>query len=318
MNPHSHRRWGHPSSILFATELPANERVFGFALAQARNSGSRLIIFHAYDTLVVSASETSGVRYYDYAAAARTELKHLEPLAERARAVGVDCEIVVHQGLAPQLILECAREKHVDRIVLGTRCPGPLGKILVGSVAEEVIRQAEVPVCTIGPEVVDQAFQGYKAKTIVLATSLNESAASAGSLAAEIAVADGARLILVHVIHPDKSSEALAHRTIEQIERDLKSLIPSNLRSQVQAEALVIPGEPSEEILFQAKTKQADVLILGAQEASLISTLTRHGVVYKILGHSPCPVFTLSPRALQTADETTEELNHEMHLARSV
>jgi len=316
MNSQTYRRWARPASILFATELPANERVFGFALAEARNAGARLVIFHAYDTLVVSASDTSGVRYYDFAAAARTEMKKLEPLAERARAVGVECEIVVHQGLAPQLILECARDKHVDRIVLGTRCPGPLGKILVGSVAEEVLRQSEVPVCTIGPEAVDQSYQGYKAKTILLATSLNETAAAAGALAAEIAVNDGARLLLLHVIHPDHSSETLSHRSIEQLEGDLKSLVPVELRGLIETEALVIPGEPAEEIFFQVKTKHADVLILGAQEASLFSTLTRHGTVYRILGHSPCPVFTLSPRALQYAREEVTSL--EVHLARSV
>ena len=73
--------WTKPSTILFATELPHNEKAFSFALAQAREFGSDLILFHAYDTLVASASESSGIRYYDYAAAARMEKQHLEPLA---------------------------------------------------------------------------------------------------------------------------------------------------------------------------------------------------------------------------------------------
>ena len=77
--------WSKPSTILFASEIPANEKAFAFALAQAKEFGSDLILFHAYDTLVVAASETSGIRYYDYAAAARSEKQHLEPLA-RARS----------------------------------------------------------------------------------------------------------------------------------------------------------------------------------------------------------------------------------------
>ena len=78
--------WSKPSTILFASEIPANEKAFNFALAQAKESAADLILFHAYDTLVVAASETSGIRYYDYAAAARAEIGHLEPLAQRARA----------------------------------------------------------------------------------------------------------------------------------------------------------------------------------------------------------------------------------------
>ncbi len=97
--------WSKPSTILFASEIPANEKAFAFALAQASEFGADLILFHAYDTLVVAASETSGIRYYDYAAAARAEMKHLEPLAERARAAGLRCEVVVRPGLAADQIL---------------------------------------------------------------------------------------------------------------------------------------------------------------------------------------------------------------------
>ena len=82
--------WSKPSTILFASEIPANEKAFHFALAQASEFGADLILFHAYDTLVVAASETSGIRYYDYAAAARTEMQALEPLANLVREAGID------------------------------------------------------------------------------------------------------------------------------------------------------------------------------------------------------------------------------------
>ena len=91
----------------------------GFQLrpAQAKEFGANLILFHAYDTLVVAASETSGIRYYDYAAAARAEIHHLEPLAERIRAQGIPCEVVVRPGLAADQILRFSgapRRPHCD------------------------------------------------------------------------------------------------------------------------------------------------------------------------------------------------------------
>lgn len=75
--------WSKPSTILFASEIPANQKAFAFALAQATEFGADLILFHAYDTLIVAASETSGIRYYDYAAAARRN-----PTSRAAGAVG--------------------------------------------------------------------------------------------------------------------------------------------------------------------------------------------------------------------------------------
>src|SRR5947208_12024901 len=192
--------WSKPSTILFASEIPSNEKAFAFALAQASEFGADLIIFHAYDTLVVTASETSGIRYYDYAAAARTEMKHLEPLANRARAAGLRCEIVVRPGLPADQILAYTQEREIDRIVMGTHSPGPIGKLLVGSVAEAVLRSAGIPVYIIGPDVVDGSTRHFATRTILCALSLLDASHVVAAFGAELAAQHSARLILQHVI----------------------------------------------------------------------------------------------------------------------
>ena len=101
--------WSKPSTILFASEIPANEKALSFATAQAKEYGANLILFHAYDTMVVAASETSGIRYYDYAAAARAEIEHLEPLAERIRAQGVPARLLFVRDWRPiRYLRSCA------------------------------------------------------------------------------------------------------------------------------------------------------------------------------------------------------------------
>jgi len=290
--------WSKPSTILFAAEIPANEKAFAFALAQASEFGADLILFHAYDTLVVAASETSGVRYYDYAAAARAEIHHLEPLAERVRAAGIRCEIVVRPGLAADQILAFLRERQIDRIVMGTHSPGPIGKLLVGSVAEAVLRTANVPVFIVGPDVVDGSYRNFAIRTILCAVSLQESSYVVASFAADLACQHNARLILQHVIRPQERMEVLAGRSIDQIEGDLLSLVSQELRAKTNVQAIVVPGDPTEELLYQGRAQQADLIVLGAQGASAFAAVTRHGVVYKVLAHSHCPVMTLSPAVL--------------------
>jgi len=290
--------WSKPSTILFASEIPANEKAFTFALAQAREFGADLILFHAYDTLVVAASETSGIRYYDYAAAARAETHHLEPLAKRVREAGVKCEIVVRPGLAADQVLSFLRERAIDRIVMGTHSPGPIGKLLVGSVAEAVLRTARVPVFIVGPEVVDGAYRDFATRTILCAVSLQETSYVVTRFAAELALQHNARLILQHVIRPQERAEVLAGRTIEQVESDLFMLVPEDLRTKIAVQTIVVPGDPTEELLYQGKAQQADLIVLGAQGASAFAAITRHGVVYKVLAHSHCPVITLSPAVL--------------------
>ncbi len=299
--------WSKPSTILFASEIPANEKAFDYALAQACEFGADLIVFHAYDTLVVAASETSGIRYYDYAAAARAEMKHLEPLAARARAVGLRCEVAVRPGLAADQILAYTHERQVDRIVMGTHSPGPIGKLLVGSVAEAVLRTAAVPVYIVGPDVVDGGYRGFATKTILCALSLLDTSHVVAAFAAELAAQHNARLILQHVIKPQESREVLAGRTIDDIESDLLRLVPEEFHARIQVQAIVVPGDPTEELLYQSRAQQADLIVLGAQGASAFAAITRHGVVYKVLAHSHCPVMTLSPVVLAESGAVGEK-----------
>jgi nucleotide-binding universal stress UspA family protein len=290
--------WSKPSTILFASEIPANEKAFAFALAQAAEFGADLILFHAYDTLIVAASGTSGIRYYDHAAAARTEMKSLEPLAQRVREAGVRCEIVVRPGLPADQILAFLRERELDRVVMGTHSPGPIGKLLVGSVAEAVLRTAKVPVCIVGPDVVDGSYRNFAIRTILCAVSLQEASSMVAGFAAELAAQHNARLILQHVIRPQERAEVLAGRSIEEIETELLSMIPPELHDKIAVQIIVVPGDPTEELLYQCRAQQADLIVLGAQGASAFAAITRHGVVYKVLAHSHCPVITLSPAVL--------------------
>lgn len=290
--------WSKPSTILFASEIPANQKAFAFALAQAREFGASLILFHAYDTLVVAASETSGIRYYDYAAAARTEKHQLDPLAQQAHDAGVQCEIVVRPGLPADQILAFTREREIDRIVMGTHSPGPIGKLLVGSVAEAVLRTAKVPVFIVGPDVVDAAYRNFATRSILCAASLHEACKVVVAFGAELALQHNARLILQHVIRPQEKSEILANKSLDQIENDLLTLVPANLRQKIAIQTIVVPGDPTEELLYQSNAQQADLIVLGAQGASAFAAIARHGVVYKLLAHSHCPVITLSPVVL--------------------
>ena len=307
--------WSKPSTILFASEIPANKSAFAFALAQASEFGADLILFHAYDTLVVAASETSSIRYYDYAAAARVEIEALQPLAQQVRASGVRCEIVVRPGLPADQIVSFLRERQVDRVVMGTHSPGPIGKLLVGSVAEAVLRTANVPVYIVGPDVVDGDYRKFETRTILCAVSLQEASHTVVEFAADLAVQHRARLVLQHVIRPQDRQEVLAGRTIDQLEAELMSLVPTDHLDKLATQTIVVPGDPTEDLLYQARAQLADLIVLGAQGASAFAAITRHGVVYKVLAHSQCPVITLSPAILAVGGVHAERHEHEVYMA---
>jgi len=308
--------WIKPSSILFASEIPVNQESFAFALAQAVEYGAKFILFHSYDMLVVSASEISGFVPYDGAAAARAEIEHLEPLAQRVLDAGVECETVVRPGLPADQILNFLREREIDRVIMGTHSLGTIGRLLVGSAAEAVLRNARTPVFVVGPEVGDASYCNFSVRTIICGISLYKTSEMLASFAAELAAEHHARLVLQHVILPQERAEVLAGRTIGQIEDELVSLIPIELQGKIAVEPIVVQGEPAEELLYQSRAQQADLIVLGAQSATTFASIARQGVTYKVLAHARCPVITL-PQMVMPVSSSKNEKTHsaEVYLA---
>jgi nucleotide-binding universal stress UspA family protein len=281
-----------PAAVLFASEFPASEKIFAFALAKASEFGSDLIIFHVYDSLDTAESEASKTRRYQYAAA-RTEKQGFESLAQRARDLGVHCRVVVRTGLPADEILTFMRSQKIDCVIMGAHTPGPIGKLLVGSVAEAVLRSANVPVNIVGPDVVEGTFHNFAKRTILCSVSAQGANHLVVSFAAELAARHNADLVLHHVIPPQERNEILAGRSIDKIEAELLSLVPAKLQNKMKVQAIVVFGDPLEELLYESRRRQVNLIVLGAQGASHFAALTHSHIAYMVPALARCPVVTL-------------------------
>ena len=200
--------WSKPSNILFASEFPANEKAFAFALAQANEFGAELIIFHALDRFEMPAAESAVIRGSEYAAVRAAKMR-LDPLCRRAKDIGVRCKLVIRLGWAATRILAYIGERKIDRIVMGAHSPGPVGKLLVGSVAEAVMRRANVPVCIVGPHVAEDSFRSASRRKILCDVSKKISRRVVANFGADLSASHNASLVLHRVISPHEHAEAL-------------------------------------------------------------------------------------------------------------
>jgi nucleotide-binding universal stress UspA family protein len=92
--------------------------------------------------------------------------------------------------------------------------------------------------------------------------------------------------------------------------------VPEELQERIAVQTIVVPGDPTEELLYQARAQQADLMVLGAQGASAFAAVTRRGIVYKVLAHSHCPVMAMSPVVLTGCGAQTGRRKHsEVYLA---
>ncbi len=72
-------------------------------------------------------------------------------LVARGREIGVTVTFLVWTGDPGESIVSAAEAENVDLIVVGTHGRGPIGRLLLGSVSEHVVRSAPCPVLVIRP-----------------------------------------------------------------------------------------------------------------------------------------------------------------------
>jgi len=129
--------------VLHATDFSADsESAFRLACSLARDYGARLVLVHVVPQPVVIYGE--GVFHGGAVVDTRPLQERLAAQAREAPELLTETRIV--EGDAAEEILRVAREVGCDLIVMGTHGRTGLRRLLMGSVAEKVLRHAQVPV----------------------------------------------------------------------------------------------------------------------------------------------------------------------------
>jgi nucleotide-binding universal stress UspA family protein len=135
-------------SILVALDgSPWAESIIPFVEQVAGPLDLEIILLHVVPPLPVGARTALG-RSVEDDVRIRTGQAHeyLAPQAAELRAKGIRVQAEVRSGDAYAEILAGAREVGADLVAMTTHGRGGLGRLLLGSVADAVLRQAEVPV----------------------------------------------------------------------------------------------------------------------------------------------------------------------------
>jgi nucleotide-binding universal stress UspA family protein len=139
--------------ILVATDLSeASEAIYRVADDLARRSGAQMTIAHIADLLdYEEIRRETPIGLDDYMAKLRLGIRTAfeRAVGERAAARPIRVEVVMKAHSVPRELLELARREEADLVVLGTHGRTGLARTVLGSVAEEVLRHAEVPVLVV-------------------------------------------------------------------------------------------------------------------------------------------------------------------------
>lgn len=206
----------------------------------------------------------------------------------------VEHEVVIGQGNITETIANMIKEKEIDLVVVGTRGRTKLGKALLGSVAEQILRQAPCPVLTVGPHVTMELPREPEVREILYATDLAAEFPAAAPYAISLAQENQAHLVLLHVIENRKTGELVSSsEVVDSKMRKLRQLVPPGAELWCQPACCVEQGASAEKILTVANRLQADLIVLGARPAKGLATHLDMGTVHKVVSQATCPVLTI-------------------------
>jgi len=126
-----------------------SRRAAEYAVMLARQFKAGIVLVHVIEPFTYDINESMWV--VDHFTALKTIAERL--LAQQQQALkrkGVTVRTALRQGRPPFEIVDEARKRKADLIVMGTHGRTGLEHVVLGSVAERVVRLAPCPVVTIG------------------------------------------------------------------------------------------------------------------------------------------------------------------------
>lgn len=280
--------------ILLATDFSSvSEKAAAYARALARHFSSTVEIAHVFDPSVIASYEEAIVGL-PVNERRRTVSEDLERLRDDFSASGINARATLAEGHRPfATLLKLAKDHEVDLIVAGTESKSGLERLILGSTAEEVIRNAECPVLTVGPHAKIPSHSPLVFKTIVYATDFSAEAAKAAVSALSFAQDSGAQLYFCYVLGLQIDATAKREFVDGAFQSALKKMIPESSYDWCSHECVVEHGDAARAILELAERVHADLIVLGARKASFWLTHVERGVTPDLLAQATCAVMTV-------------------------
>jgi nucleotide-binding universal stress UspA family protein len=205
-------------------------------------------------------------------------------------------ELVVELGNAADSILTFATKLGADAIVMGTHGRRGYDRMMLGSVAERVMRNAPCPVLVVNKPPDDlstasnEVGQEHRLHSILFCTDFSENSERALNYAISATKEYDAELTLLHVLEekPAKTDQAITTAT-QQLER----LIPAEVRKTLNSRFAVRVGKPYEQIIQFAKEAHPDMVAMGVHGRGSVDLAVFGSTTYRVIQLGPCPVLAV-------------------------
>jgi nucleotide-binding universal stress UspA family protein len=273
-------------TIVVATDLDGrSDAALEYARKLAVAYQARIVLAYGLDPL-------------DYAAVDSVPGRVRKGLPEQARAVldqmtadlireGIHSHSEIRQGAVAQMLADVARQYKAGLIILGTEGRQGAGPVIVGTIAEQLVRLAPCAVLAVAADWNAGSFRPTPGGPILLAVEKNEATPAAVATASSLATVFQRTLVVLHARRTAEAAAFLNPRetSLKQFGIDESSAFPIRY--------IVKDGPPEHAMTNAIDQYRPSVLVVGVKRAS--ESAGPHGTAFSLLACSRVPVLCVPP-----------------------
>jgi nucleotide-binding universal stress UspA family protein len=274
------------NNIVVATDFsPISDTALLYSLGIARRNNAKVWIVHVVSDSFFSTDTQQRAIDDAWREGHRRMTEHFIA----GNLDGIEHKLLIEQGGIYEALTRIVEEHKADLLVIGTRGRSRIGKLILGSAAESIFRQAPCPVMTVGPKT-ESNIPPDGPRRILFCTGFSRHSLEAGKFAIRLAERQDAELILLNIAPESEPDRATYARNAKE---RLLSLIPADNNLSVAPRALVEYGTAVDRILAVAQDQRPDLIVLGVRQPESFGRRLRWATAYGVVASAPCPVLTV-------------------------
>ena len=290
--------------ILVATDFSESSRSAWFAaISLAARSLARIEILHVvtYKQYVFDPAHYA-VPDDKWQSRLKEEMDNQYP----SRLYPNSSRYILFSESVPDAILDFAEKQACNLIIVGTHDRKMLGRMLMGSVAQQVVRNSKVPVMVVkASEHQHESLQNYN--RILVPTDFSEASMKALNWSVRYANFLQADFHLLHVVDLASYSDVITMYSLTEAElpKSCELNVDLSLNMMLDDKELIgkrfvksLFGDPAAEIVSYAEKENCGFIVMGTHGRKGLERILLGSITAGVISQSRIPVITMSESSL--------------------
>jgi nucleotide-binding universal stress UspA family protein len=286
-------------TIVVATDLEGqSEAALEYATKLAHAYGARIVLAHGLDPM--EYADVEGVPGAVLTGLNKQAREVLDGMAGDLTSVGIHSHSEIRQGSIAEMLRDVARQYQAGLIVIGTKGNAGVGPVVVGAIAEQLVRVAPCPVMAVAADWNAGQNRPVPGGPVLLALERNEACPAAVAAAYSLAVKFQRPLIVLHARTAFEASAFLNPGATKLADFGIKA------GGNVTVRNVVKDGNPAYAIRGAIAQYQPCILVAGVKRSS--DTPGPHGTIFGLLAGSRVPVLCVPPNVVPEGKEQEAQI----------